>query len=404
MGQLAERPWNALPPSVAATLEPELPRLADEIIDALRSGVPDYARPLEGPFGAALRVGVEEALRQFLEMVERPGSDRGPGREVYIGLGRGEWRAGRGLDALLAAYRLGARVAWRRLAAAGERAGIEPRVLYLLAEAIFAYIDELSAESIEGYAAEQAAAAGQQQRRRRRLATLLVRDPPADRAVIEEAAAEAGVVLPRTVAAVAVAGEEPDRLALRLGPDVVAAPAPAPSGDGAPPQSLAVVPDPDAPGRRAQLAAALEQHTAAVGPAVPWAEAGLSAARARAALWLAGEGLIEAAGLIDAGEHALALMLHADRRLARDLGDDAVAPLASLRPSSRERMEQTLLAWLRLGGRTEQVAAALHVHPQTVRYRLGRLRELYGDRLEDPDERFRLQLALRARSGTPAPG
>ena len=45
----------------------------------------------------------------------------------------------------------------------------------------------------------------------------------------------------------------------------------------------------------------------------------------------------------------------------------------------------------------EAVAKALHVHPQTVRYRLARLRELFGTRLDDPDGRFELELALRAR-------
>jgi DNA-binding PucR family transcriptional regulator len=41
----------------------------------------------------------------------------------------------------------------------------------------------------------------------------------------------------------------------------------------------------------------------------------------------------------------------------------------------------------------------LHVHPQTVRYRLAKLRELLDDRLETPDGRFELELALRARRG-----
>ncbi|MFL6156627.1 MAG: helix-turn-helix domain-containing protein [Marmoricola sp.] len=36
-------------------------------------------------------------------------------------------------------------------------------------------------------------------------------------------------------------------------------------------------------------------------------------------------------------------------------------------------------------GRREEVAAALFVHPQTVRYRMGRLRDLYGDVLTDPE-------------------
>ena len=43
-----------------------------------------------------------------------------------------------------------------------------------------------------------------------------------------------------------------------------------------------------------------------------------------------------------------------------------------------------------------EIAAALHVHPQTVRYRLGRLRECFGSALDDPEDRFELALVLRA--------
>ena len=43
------------------------------------------------------------------------------------------------------------------------------------------------------------------------------------------------------------------------------------------------------------------------------------------------------------------------------------------------------------------MAAELHVHPQTARYRIARLRELLGEQLDDPDARFELELALRAR-------
>jgi len=44
-----------------------------------------------------------------------------------------------------------------------------------------------------------------------------------------------------------------------------------------------------------------------------------------------------------------------------------------------------------------EIAASLHVHPQTVRYRLGRLRECFGSALDDPEARFELMLALRSR-------
>ena len=61
-------------------------------------------------------------------------------------------REGRTLNALLAAIRVGAQIAWRRFVEAGKLAGLEPDTLYRLGEAIFAYIDEISGESIAGYA------------------------------------------------------------------------------------------------------------------------------------------------------------------------------------------------------------------------------------------------------------
>ncbi len=383
--------WETLPPEVAEVLRPELPGLADEIVTELSHGVPDYARPLEGPFGKALRGGVEEALGRFTSMVENPRANSDEGREVYLNLGRGEMRAGRSLDALLAAYRLGARVAWRRFAAAGERAGLQPHTLYALAEAIFAYIDELSADSIEGYAREQAAAAGTLQRRRQRLAALLVQEPPADPATVEAEAVNAAWRLPRSLAALVVdadgSGEQADRLALRLGPEALVA--------HVAPFIVALVP---ATGRRGELEAAVRGRRAALGPAVSWQDAGVSFARASELLRLARDGGIEDAdGLLLADTHKLALLLGVDRRLARDVADTALAPLEAETELSRERLRSTLDAWLRHRGRTEAVAKALHVHPQTVRYRLARLRELFGQQLEDPDARFELELALRAR-------
>jgi hypothetical protein len=396
---VGERPWEALPPGVADVLRPELPALADEIVAGLSRGVPDYARPLEGPFGKALRTGVEEALSRFTRFVADPHADPDAGREVYVNLGRGEMRAGRSLDALLAAYRLGARIAWRRLAAAGERAGLPPRTLYTLAEAIFAYIDELSADSIEGYAREQAATAGALQRRRQRLAALLVQEPPPAPATVEGAASNAAWRLPRRLAALVVEadgdppegglapGEQADRLALRLGTDALVA--------HVAPHIVALVP---VPADRRELERAVRDRRAALGPEVAWQEAAVSFARAREVLRLAGEGGIDGDdALLLAETHKLSLLLGADRRLARDVAEAALAPLAAETELSRERLGSTLDAWLRHRGRTEAVAKALHVHPQTVRYRLARLRELFGARLDDPDGRFELELALRAR-------
>jgi DNA-binding PucR family transcriptional regulator len=61
-----------------------------------------------------------------------------------------------------------------------------------------------------------------------------------------------------------------------------------------------------------------------------------------------------------------------------------------------------LLSWLLHLGRRDEVAAELHVHAQTVRYRMGQLRELYGGRLDEPDTVRDLVVALphRPTSGT----
>ena len=47
------------------------------------------------------------------------------------------------------------------------------------------------------------------------------------------------------------------------------------------------------------------------------------------------------------------------------------------------------------------MSAELFVHPQTVSYRLNRLRQLLGDDLDDPTARFELLLVL---TGAPTAG
>ena len=105
------------------------------------------------------------------------------------------------------------------------------------------------------------------------------------------------------------------------------------------------------------------------------------------------------ARLVVADEHLPALLLAAAPGIAADLARTRLAPLDGLGEGPRERLVATLRAWLDRPGQVQAIAAALDVHPQTVRYRLKQLRELFGDRLEDPDARFELSLALRAADG-----
>jgi hypothetical protein len=194
-----------LPPTLATALRPVLPELADDTIAAIASEVPAYARSLEGRLGRALRIGVRTALARFVDGIEDPVVEPGNGRELYVELGRAEFRGGRSLDALLSAYRIGARLAWERFVAAGERAGHEPATLYRLASAIFSYIDGISADSIEGYTQERSTAEGERQRRRRALARLLASDDVSAEEV-NDAARTAGWPRPATIAALVLGG------------------------------------------------------------------------------------------------------------------------------------------------------------------------------------------------------
>jgi DNA-binding PucR family transcriptional regulator len=100
--------------------------------------------------------------------------------------------------------------------------------------------------------------------------------------------------------------------------------------------------------------------------------------------------------LASADDHLAELIVHGDRALARELAESRLGPLRERTPSSRQRLLETLRAWLDHQGNVPRVAEALQVHPQTVRYRLGQLHELFGDSLDEPDARFELTLAVRA--------
>ncbi len=386
---LVAEPWRELPPSVAGVVEPELGAITDEILAAIAEEVPEYARPLEGSFGHGVRTGVTEALRQFVALIRDPEGARGTGREVYVGLGRGELREGRTLDALQSAYRVGARVAWRRLSGAAVAAGLDGRTLSLLAESIFAYIDQISADSVEGYAEARSRREGERERRRHELIALLVREPPPEERELRAATGAADWSPPRSVATLACDEAHLDRVARRLPADALTT-----RLDGV---GCALVPDPAGPGRREQLVRACANVTAVLGTAGTPAELAGSWALARAGLEGRVSGAMAGEGLVFAEERLTELLLFEGRDLVARLAERRLSALAGLTPRARERMEETALSFVQHNGNAAAMARALDVHPQTARYRLARLRELLGDQLDDPDARFELELALRAR-------
>ncbi|MEV4346965.1 helix-turn-helix domain-containing protein [Actinoplanes sp. NPDC049596] len=90
------------------------------------------------------------------------------------------------------------------------------------------------------------------------------------------------------------------------------------------------------------------------------------------------------------------------RDLVAARGDTPTGPLAKLLAYDTEHnadLVDTLTAWLDAFGDAVAAAAALHVHPNTFRYRLRRLAEVGDLDLTDPEARFGAMLQLRVFPG-----
>ncbi|MBM0127536.1 PucR family transcriptional regulator [Pimelobacter simplex] len=373
-----------LPPETVVALRGELARVADDVVDQIIREVPPYEDAFSGPMGETIRGAVQVALGGFLSLIS---DSRGPDAlaprasavDGAYQLGRGEVRSGRTADALLSAYRIGARVSWRHLSTKAVEQGIDPATMASFAELVFAYIDELSAASVAGHRDESASEGRIRQRMVERLARHLLTGAP--EATVLASAERAEWTPPVTLTAVLVAESQAGTLlqVLRRGTLLTTD---LPELDGA---ALLMVPDAH-DRRRATLLRAVRDRDALVGPARPWVAVRESydrAVRARA-LGLTG----------DTERHLPRLVLTADPQALADLRAGVLAPFDELRPAAAAKLRETLRAWLLHQGRRDDVAAALFVHPQTIRYRMTQVRDLYGDRLEDPDTVLALTIAL----------
>ena len=378
---------SRLPPEAVEQMRAELPRVAEHVVAAIIDEVPSYTDAFSGPMGETIRNAVQLALGGFLSLASgRRGADAGtptaPAVEGAYQLGRGEARSGRSTEALLAAYRIGARVSWREMSmtAVRQRASTARRW-----SASRSWSSPTSTSC----------------RPRASPATPTSWPPPAgsgsgcwsgSRTTCSPAPRST-----RCVAAAERAGWEPPKTLTAV---IV------PGGAGAPGARLGLArrpcrrPTPRSstracccwcPTRTATAAPALLRTLAdrgcLAGPARPWLEVRASYDRALRA---------RAAGLEpDTEAHLVA----AGARRRPPPPAPTCAPSCSRRSPTcgpaPPRSSPTRCArgcCTRAGATTSR--PTLFVHPQTVRYRMGQLRELYGDRLDDPETVLALTVAL----------
>ncbi|MET8978951.1 helix-turn-helix domain-containing protein [Streptomyces sp. NPDC004539] len=368
----------ALDEATVAALRAVLRSTADEVVQAIIDEVPPYAGALSGRMGGTIRGAVRTALGHYLDLASGSAEGGGAGDAAYE-LGRGEVRDGRSMDALLSAYRVGARVAWRCLAAGAVPAGLPAAEVAKFAELTFAYIDELSAASAAGHADELAARGRAHERHLEHLARELLAGAGPD--VLLASARRAGWQLPVSLTAVLLPAAQARPAYRALDPGTLVL-------DDLPEAAgVLLVPDADRPRLLRQLAG----RGAVAGPARPWTRVSASYARAARARSLS-------SGIRDTEDHLPELVLSADADALADLRARALAPLLALPAATARRLEETLRAWLLHQGRREEVAAALFVHPQTVRYRMSQLRALFPD-LASPHRVLELTLAVGLRTG-----
>ncbi len=388
-------PWESLPSDLSVALAPAVPAIVETIIKTVPQQIPAYAAArADGRHGDKLTLGVITALDQLLAL---PGTSRPAltpeSRALVADLGAGEFRQGRSMDALLAAYRTSARIAFRGLSEECARQQMDLSVVVDLGESIWAYIDELSSVSAQAYAYEQSARAGVLELRRADLVGALVRGG-VEEDEVHRLSAAADWRLPKRLAVVVMPVGSAPAVRVALGAEGLVVERES--------EATALVSAPERRGQRTRLLRLLAGSGAVVGTAVDWRGVPHSYRMARTVALqrgTAGPGGGQAPVMVE--DHLAAVVLGAEPLVMAELSARVLAPLTHLTESKSEVLEQTLLSWLRHWGQRGPVAEELGIHPQTVGYRLGRLRELFGEALEDPAARFDLELALRWQTLTP---
>ncbi|MGI5459134.1 helix-turn-helix domain-containing protein [Streptomyces sp. CA-249302] len=384
-------PATSVPPALLERLRDELPSVAAEVEAEVQRQVPEYAQT-GSSVDDRLRTGVVQALTLFVDHVADP-----PGRgdaiaATYYELGWHTALAGRSLEALQSALRVGGMHAWRCLGRTAEGLGLDSAVMAALGELAFQTVHEVAEAAAAGFGEARLRDSDELERRRRRLLDLLLGEQPASPDAVRELAHGARWAVPEQVAVVVLAAGS-DGCGDELPPTPVGALA---DLDARPPRLL--LPDPDGSGRFGDraLTLALRGRPAAMGPTVPLAEAALSLRWASRALRLVERGVLPRQQLVRSADHLPVLLLHGDEQLLALLAARALEPLEAIAEPHRTRLHETLLVWLLSGSSVPDTAARLHVHPQTVRYRLRQLEKLFGDQLHDLDGRLELLLALQA--------
>lgn len=372
-------------------LRPVAPTLVKQITTRIQSEVTSYAGPQTGRRHTLILMAVSQAVSQFCAALEnRPHSEIDVER-LFRQMGHGEAVEGHSLDAMRAAYQIATRESWAFMQQLAATQAMPHTLLAPLTQALFIYMQQLTEQVTVGYLAGSRQSGDDQTAARRKLLDRLL--DGRSREPIDDLAESAGWPLPAEVVVIRVELDVRRRLAdlsLQL-PGI------------APPvlirddiNSLTAIADNTRSTSLPQdfLRLPGSQRVARSWP-VPVEQARHASLWVRRALRLAVQGQIDDRGIVECADHRALLWMHADPVLMQHTSTELLEPLRGEKPHSKTVLAETLLLWLQTHASAPKLAEQLGVHEQTVRQRMRRLKDLFGNQLTDPSQSLALLMALR---------
>ncbi|MFV2174121.1 helix-turn-helix domain-containing protein [Actinomadura sp. LOL_016] len=368
-------------------LRPHLDAVVEEIAGEIRRQLPAYAHSADSVQGRQMVRTIRTTVRGFVDSVDDPAPDWTPLTNLYAHIGAREASDGHGLDSLEAALRLSSQITCRRFISHAYDLGWNQETLSMLTESHFGLLAILVEAAAEGYDSAREELATRRERARGRLRDVLVADPPIGREAIRELAKAADWTAPETICAVALRG--PVVGTARLVPPTVLADW---SGDA----PYLVVPDPGGPGQDRLMAALADACPGAVGPTVPVDRGAVSLRWARRAVALAEEGVLPGDETVRCCDHLATLITAEARDLVEAAAPQYLRPLMEQPSPRREMLAETLLTYFNSGGNAVVTGRQLHIHPQTVRYRIRVIHEMFGGEPAAPDTKLATMITLNS--------
>ncbi|MEU9663918.1 PucR family transcriptional regulator [Streptomyces chartreusis] len=371
------------------------------VVAAIAESIPEYSELFASDLGGRVRRNIGVTLNTFITAVARmpmeedrysQGAFVTPALDIADNLGRHEAKEGRPVALLLSAFHIGARTLWGQLAAAAASLGSDASTMAQMADALFDFVDRLSTASVAGYEHEVATSVSVVERERESLARALLVGLTHETAA--RRARQARWSLPQTLTPIVVSDADSTVVLRQLPSTTLVVQNDLPGEEEL--HGLVVLVSPNLAVRQRELLLQLAGVRAVVGVTTSTLDVAQSYRWARR-LWInhSVSSASDAGALpLDAEHHLADVIVGADLGALEELRSRVLAPLSGVPAPHKERLMQTLRLWLLHRGRRDLVAAALFVHPQTVRYRLTRLRDLFGDVLNDPNKTLELLLCL----------